>query len=284
MRRFVYVIGFVLLVNMSYSQEANPIIKPEVPDEYSMFKKTVWRRMDLREKQNRPFFSRNREISRLMFEAVDNGLLKPYRSDSCINFMPDIIFVSNISVEQEDNPFVGGGFGGFDSGFGNDDSSSGQQEESGEQEKLLAIPADLFSVIYIREDVIFDRNRSRMYNYIRSISVALPASAGTDWNPAGFEKIVAHFKYEDVSNLFRGPLSEEAVWYNYQNQAAHMNFGDAFELRLFHAPIIKLSNPEDLDIRQEYQDLIAQDPINALIIQKKYDYDLMEFESELWEY
>ena len=240
--------------------------------------------MDMEEKQNRPFFSKNGEISKLLIQAVDEGLLTPYRSDSCINFMPDIIFLSNISVEREDNPFVGGGFnsGGFDS-F--DDEGDDQVEENTSDEpKLEAIPENLFSVLYLREDLIFDRNRSRMYNYIRSITIALPKDAGSLYNPQGFEKPVAHFKYDAVVELFRGPYADRAIYYNMQNPGQHMNMSDAFELRLFRAPIIKLSNPDDLDIREIYQEELASNPLKPIVIQQQYEYDLMEYESELWEY
>lgn len=284
MKRLSYVIVFFMLASVGYSQERAPLIKPEVEEAQIMFMKTIWRRMDLTEKQNRPFFSLNGEISRLLIEAVDEGLLTPYRSDSCINFMPDIIFVSNISVEQEQNPFVGGGFntGGFDS-FDSDDSQE-EEAEADDEPRLAAIPEDLFSVLYIREEVIFDRNRSRMYNYIKSLTIALPRDAGSEWNPGGFEKPVAHFSYEEVVNLFRGPYAEKAIYYNNSNPGGHLNMSDAFELRLFNAPIIKVSNDQNLDIRQIYADEMARDPMSVVVIQQKYEYDLMEYESELWEY
>lgn len=285
MKKLGYVVVFALAVSFGYAQEElAPLVKPEVDETQVMFKKTVWRRMDMEEKQNLPFFSLNGEVSRLLIEAVDEGLLTPYRSDSCINFMPDIIFISNISVEREQNPFVGGGFnsGGFDS-FG-DESSEEATEEQSEEARQEAIPEDLFSVLYLKEDVIFDRNRSRMYNYIRSISLALPRDAGSLYNPAGFEKKVAHFRYDDVIALFRGPYADRAKYYNSYNPGKHMNMSDAFELRLFNAPIVKISNPQDLDIRQLYQDEMANDPMSVIVIQQKYEYDLMEYESELWEY
>ncbi len=271
----------ILSILQANAQESVPVIKPEVLESQAMFKKTVWRRMDLREKQNSMFFSKNSEIPRLLIQAVDEGLITPYRTDSCINFMPDIIFNSNVSVEQPDNPFVGD-FGG---GFGDEtasESDNTSQEESGPQ--LQRIPPELFSVVYIKEEVIFDRNRSRMYYYIRSITLALPTSAGLEWNPGGFEKPVANFRYTDVVELFRGRYSDRALWYNRQNDAAKLNYGDAFELRLFSAPIVKVSNPQDADIRQEYGNQLASDPLIYLKMQQKYEYDLMEYESELWEY
>ncbi len=284
MKKLGYVLVLVLLTSVTgYAQEMAPLIKPVVAEDQQLFKKMVWRRMDLREKQNSPFFSLNGEISRLLIEAVDEGLITPYRSDSCINFMPDIIFVSNISVEQEQNPFVGGGFntGGFDD---NTDESSGSTDTESDEPRLLAIPEEEFSILYIREEVIFDRNRSRMYNYIQSLSLYLPPDAGTTYNPGGFEKQIAHFSYDEVVALFRGPYAEKAIYYNNQNPGKHLNMSDAFELRLFNAPITKISNDQDLDIRQLYGEEMARDPMSVIVIQQKYEYDLMEYESELWEY
>lgn len=283
MKKFVSVILMCLIVApmLVVAQEAPqsvPLIKPDVPSSYSLFKKTVWRRMNLIEKQNKPFNSTNGEISRLLIKAVDEGLLRPYGSDSCINFMPDIQFSSNISVEREENPFIGGDFNSFD------ETPAEETVSEDDGPKRDDIPAELFSILYLKEEVVFDRNRSRMYNYIKTVSLFLPASAGTEWNPGGFEKLAGHFKYDDIVELFKTHYADKAIWYNTQNQASHLNFADAFELRLFSAPITKVSNADDIDIRQEYGDLIQQDPMNAMIIQQKYEYDLMEYESELWEY
>lgn len=251
-----------------------PIIKAIVPEYHMMFKKTVWRRLDLQERQNRAFSAINQEIPRLLFEAVEEGLIKPYMSDSCVNLMPDSIFIDNTSIERQAGGFGGGGFdSGFGGGFGDEPA---QEAEEPEYDK---IPPEVFDILYLKEDLIFDRNRSRMYWYIQSVSVAIPADAGATWNEAGFEKKVAHFKYEDVINLFRGPYADRALWYNNQNDAAHRNYGDALELRLFSAPIVKVSNAQDLDIRQ-----MTSDPYEAVMLQQKHEYDLMEYESELWEY
>ena len=95
---------------------------------------------------------------------------------------------------------------------------------------------------------------------------------------------IAHFKYDDIVALFRGPFADRALYYNDRNIGAHLNMSDAFELRLFSAPIVKISNSDNLDIRQQYQDQFAQDPMKYIGIQQKYEYDLMEYEAELWEY
>ena len=128
--------------------------------------------------------------------------------------------------------------------------------------------------------MIFDRNRSRMYYYIRSLTLYIPTNPNYDIN---FEKKIASFRYDDVMALLRGPYQDVAKWFNEQNEGAHMNMADAFELRLFSAPIVGVSNSENLDIRQKYGDEINANPLNAMIIQQRLEMELMEYESNLWE-
>lgn len=47
-----------------------------------MMKKTLWRRIDLKEKQNQSMFSKNNELSKYLLEAAKAGLIDAYTSDS----------------------------------------------------------------------------------------------------------------------------------------------------------------------------------------------------------
>jgi len=47
-----------------------------------MYRKTITRAIDLREKQNKPLFSINREITKLILEAYKRGDIKAYANDS----------------------------------------------------------------------------------------------------------------------------------------------------------------------------------------------------------
>ena len=119
-----------------------------------------------------------------------------------------------------------------------------------------------------------------MYYYIRALTIGIPANPNYEIQ---FEKKVASFRYDDVVKLCRGPYKDRAYWFNEQNPGAHVNLADALELRLFNAPVIGVSNSQNLDIRQMYADQIAQDPMRALILQQQAEMELMEFESNLWE-
>ncbi len=271
MRRICYVFlaGFI---GLSSLQAQDSMKKSEVDEIYKMFNKTMVRRLDLEEKQNRPFYSKNGELPRILLEAARNGDLKIYRSDSCLNVMPDSLVQSMMAYtvieQQPQDP--------------NDPFSA-----LIDKEVTTTIPEDLFTVAYLKEDVIFDRNRSRMYWYLRTITITVPGKPEYTnlYGITGEMSNYMHFKYEEVVDVFRSEkYRDKAIWYNGQSVSSHRNMSDAFELRLFWAPIIKVSNNQDLDIRQMYGDEIAADPMRALIIQQQLEYDLADYEAEMWSY
>lgn len=53
-----------------------------IPVSDQMFRKTIWRAIDLREKQNLPMYSDGKEISRVIIDAVKRGELQAYKNDS----------------------------------------------------------------------------------------------------------------------------------------------------------------------------------------------------------
>jgi len=270
----IFLITVIVVEVQAQQRTAAEIIKPEVADNYIMFKKTLIRRLNLTEKQNKPFNAKNSELSALIIQGAKEGLLQPYMSDSCLRPMPDDEFISSLQYEiQGGGDDFGGGFGG---GFGDE----AEEESEGDGKNFNDIDPTEFNKLYIKEDLIFDRNRSRMFYYMRSITLGIPANPNYEIQ---FEKRVASFRYEDIIKLLRGPYRDKALWYNEENQGGHINLADALELRLFSAPIIGVSNSQNLDIRQMYADKIAQDPMNAMVLQQEAEMKLMEYESNLWE-
>jgi gliding motility associated protien GldN len=257
----------------------NPLSLRKVHESYLMWKKTLWRRVDLKEKQNKPFFARNREISKVIIEAVERGVLIPYNSDSVndSNVMSREEFVENIQqlddeIEEDD--------GGFDL----DDPFAGFEEDdpfSEEAEVVAAgpifIPKREFSIFEIKEDLYFDRIHSRIYFDIQAITMYLPGDSF--YNPAGFEKPIASFRFVDLYNLFKS-MPKDAIWYNENNIAQHKNLGDAFLLRLFKGIIVKIANADDIRVSELY----ARSRKEGIMASFKVEQDLMEWESNLWEY
>lgn len=244
-----------------------------IPFSNQMYKRTVWRRMDLKEKQNRPFFSTSNEITRIIINAVQNGLIYPYEDDSLNKRMSKEQFFENLKLPSEEEDDFGG-----DSGFGDD--GGGWGDSGWGDETTASAPADQYydatqlNIMRIKEDMIFDKVRSRLYWDIQSFELILPATEVA----TGLEKSVGVFRYKDLEPLFRS-MPDKAIWYNRQNTAHHRNMADAFLLRLFNARVVKVSNPRD-DMIQD----ISPDQKSALYKSQQEEYKLIEYEHNLWEY
>ena len=283
---------FLLLILLSFtpvdeayaqsevSNGYNPLSLRQVHESYLMWKRTLWRRVDLMEKQNKPFFAINRELSKVIIEAVQNGVLIPYSSDSVndSNIMAREDFLTNIQQEtfEEDDPF-GGGFEEDDpfAAFEEDDPFA--EEEVVEETGPVFIPNREFSIFEIKEDLYFDRVHSRIYFDIQSISMYLPGDSF--YNNSGVEKPVASFRFIDLYNLFKS-MPKEAIWYNERNIAQHKNLGDAFLLRLFKGIIVKVANADDIRVSELY----SKSRKEGIMASFKVEQDLMEWEANLWEY
>ncbi|MCG8473960.1 MAG: gliding motility protein GldN [Cytophagales bacterium] len=269
----IFTLLFVVLFALSgesFAQENSDTYNPNsvypISKYDQLFKKRVWRKMDLREKINRPYLSKNMEITRFIIDRVLDGSLVPYANDSCETELTLADFKERIALptfEEEEEDFP----------------------EEGEEEIIDEEPVDevgdylpnQFSVLEIVEDVIFDRKRSRMYFDIQSIGMWLPAREKVDGdNP--LDEDIAYFKYKDLENLFR-QNPDEAIWFNRYNTSEHKNYADAFLLRMFHARITKVENPDDESI-----DEIYEDPKRALYASQEAEFKLMEMEHNLWEY
>ena len=270
---------FVLLsfasVDETYSQAEvsdgyNPLSLRQVHESYLLWKKTLWRRVDLGEKQNKPFFARNRELSKILIEGVERGVLIPYLNDSVNddNVMSREEFLQRITQDEgeEEEEFT-------DGGFDDDPFATEEEEETGPQ----FIPKREFNIIEIREDLYFDRIHSRIYFDIQAISLYLPGDSF--FNLGGFEKPIASFRFIDLYNLFKS-MPKEAIWFNETNIAQHKNLGDAFLLRLFKGLIVKIANADDIRVSELY----ANSRKNGIMASVQVEQDLMEWESNLWEY
>ncbi len=277
---------FILLsfssIDRSYSQAEdsngyNPLSLRQVHESYLMWKKTLWRRVDLKEKQNKPFFAINREMSKIIFDAVQQGVIIPYNSDSVndSNVMAREEFL--INIQQENLDAGEDDFGGFeDDPFAEADPFADEEVEE-EASGPQLIPYRQFSVFEIREDLYFDRVHSRIYFDIQSITMYLPGDSF--FNATGIEKPVASFRFIDLYNLFKS-MPKEAIWFNENNIAQHKNLGDAFLLRLFKGIITKIANADD----QRVSELYSKSRKDGIMASFKVEQDLIEWEANLWEY
>lgn len=266
----------------------NPLSLRPINTSNQAKKYTLWRRIDLKEKANLPFFSKGSEITKHIIDGVRAGVLEPFSNDS---------LMTKITLEEFNKrmhrDFEGGGLSQeeIDAGFGatEDDgwgeggtteakNASSSQDGWGDTQvtnldtgyELLA--GELY-VLEIKEDWIFDSQRSRAYFDVLVITIKIPA----ELSPEGIEKDLASFKYKELESYFR--LNPNCLWFNEENTAKHMNYADAIELRFFNGRIVRTSDP-----RNRYLDQIYKNPREALLKSQEWEYKIMEEESNLWEY
>lgn len=283
--------------------------KPIAPNQNSVrpideadvhYRARLWRRMDLNEKINQPFFSMNSEISKFLLEWVKAGVLTPYTNDSLQVKLSPAAFVENLKMEETTGDGElseaerAAGFGaevakdtkktdakteGSDDGWGGAKATAtpgAAAKDDFDAKPAVSTVAYYFpkelSILEIKEDAVIDRKRSRLYFDIQALTLIIPASK----TKAGFDKPVASFRYKDVYKLFRS--NANCIWYNSDNEMQHKNMADAFDLRLFQARIIKKGNAEN----KYLTDLFSGDK-EGLLMSQQLEYKLLELEHEMWE-
>lgn len=289
----------LLTIGGAYGQEQddqynpnsiNPIAKYE-----HLFKKRVWVNIDLAEKQNKGFFAKNGEITKLIIDAVKSGeLANIYTSDSLVNTMTKDEFLEKmvasepeeIDLYDQDMDYYEGDAVEYNgvAYTAKEDIEYGIAPGTDPRWQInkRAGQADLFlprqvSIIRMMEDRIFDRRRSRLYYDIQSFELIVP---GAENSLTGLQQPLGVFSYKDLEQLFRNH-PKEAVWFNRQNSAENKNFGDAFLLRLFHGTLVKIENAEDIFITDNLSYKTRKEGVLAA---EWMELELMEKEHNLWEY
>jgi gliding motility associated protien GldN len=269
----------------------------KIPVYEQLYRVRVWRDMDLKEKQNKGFFARGNEISRVLVNAIKAGeISKVYEEDSLTDrsAMDKEKFLSKFQYREEVKydpwdaakdyfrddivTYNGKKFIAMD-GSNNlppDDARNSKTDywqETSQGSAASFEPTDIYRV-QIVEDIIFDRRRSRLYYDIIALRLQAWDEAGGGFKPLGW------IKYSDAERVFRAH-PEQAVWFNRQNTAQNRNFADAFLLRLFHATIYRVENPDNADLT----DIYGSDKYHEAILAREWEeMKLMEKEHNLWEY
>lgn len=221
-----------------------------------MYRMTIWRTLDLREKCNQPFFAKDNQITKAIIDEVLAGRLIPYAKDSLNRILPiqdfkdKVIDPTSAQVDAEGNPIPGTG---------------------------VPFMANQLYVIKFKENLLFDKQRSRFYYDVQTLTLYVPAEYNT---LKGTETEVASFKYKDLVEVFKNMPT--AKWYNSQNRAEDKKISDAMDLRLFCSRIIKMSNPKDAMI-EDMPEYNTSDK-TILIASQKYEYELVAKENEVWDY
>lgn len=274
----------------------NPNSLNPIPVYEQHYKVRVWRNIDLKEKQNKGFFAKNGELSKLIVDAVKSGELTDiYQNDSLTTKLSKEDFLGRLVSEQAQSfqawdpsssyyaddiiTYNGKNYRAVRDNTGVTPSVDAVDDWAAtNQGSGLEYMVSDMSNIHMVEDIIFDRRRSRLYYDIQGMEIIVPGAKTT----TGIDVSLGWFKYKDLEKLFRNNVPK-AVWFNWQNTAQNKNFADAILLRLFHGTIYKVQNPDDFTLDDIYRN--NQRPYYEGVWAREWtEMMLMEKEHNLWEF
>jgi gliding motility associated protien GldN len=278
-----------------YDPEAsvNPNSLFNIPVYEQVYKVRVWRDMLLTEKQNKGFFARGNEMTRVLIEAIKSGEInKIYKNDS----LSDKSVFTKEEFMQSMQMRASQAFPAWDANASyivTDRVAYNGKDYEATQDNTGQLPdapppndywqpttagqaveftwTDMFK-LELMEDIIFDKRRSRLYYDIQGVRIWAWDENGQFFKPLGW------LKYKDMEKVFRAH-PEKSIWFNRQNTAQNRNFADAFLLRLFHATIKMVENPDAMELQGFYTNYK-----DAVMAREWEEMKLMEKEHNLWEY
>ena len=236
-----------------------------------LIKSRIWRHIDLKEKSNKSFFPHNNELTKVIIEGVEAGLLTAYSDENFSKPMTKEEFFEKLKLPEVDHLAEEEKALGFTD---DDDWQDQTQEKSDAKEKHLTdyfLPNQV-SILELMEDWIFDKVRSVQIYDIQSIKLIIPANKFE----TGLHRELGIFKYKDLAAYFD---DKEVIWFNVNNSAGHIKMTEAFALRLFSSRIVKVENPDDDTIA----DIYNKTPKSAIIASKELEEALLEKEYFFWE-
>jgi len=252
-------------------KDRTPLAYEHIREDDAVYRQRLWREIDVHEKMNLPF----------VYKAEgDNGnqrfviiLLNAIKSGEITAFNPvDDRFTTPYTLKEITGDLVGKPKVIQVPDWTKDpDGSKGYTKDSVVVEEFNPNAIEKY---WIKEDVVFDKESSRMHTRILGI-----APLKTIKNPDG--------SFRDVTPLFwvyypdLRPMLAKYEAYNGKNFGARLTWEEVFESRMFASRIIKstVENPNDLFIK-EY----VNDPILRLLEGDNVKEKIFNYEQDLWSY
>lgn len=226
-----------------------------------MYKKRVWREIDLREKMNAIYASPKARLIDVIMNAVMAGELTAYSAASTKQDRGGDEFSNILKPEEAMAKFA-------DSVVVPEFNDKGEQ--IGTHIKAGEFNPDSVVKFQLKEDWVFDKQRSIFEPRIVGIAPLVKIrAAGQDLGD-----VPAFWIYFPEARQIL--VTKEVVSRN--NDATGLSFDDVFMKRLFSSYIVKESNVDDLRIKDYAQG------IDKLYESERVKKELMDYEHDLWSY
>ncbi|MXV17584.1 gliding motility protein GldN [Hufsiella ginkgonis] len=227
-----------------------------------IYRKRIWRQIDLRQKMNRPYASPKSRLIDVIMNAVMSGELTAYANlDGKDSLGRDLAFTQILTATEAKAKFA-------DSVVIPEIDSTGQQ--IGSHMAAGEFNPDSILRFQIKEDWLFDKQRSVWERRIISIAPMVTIrAAGQDLGEIAAFQIY----FPEARHIF---VTKEVV--NAHNDAIGLSYDDIFVKGLFDSYIVKQSNNDDLRIKD------YAIGIDRLYESERIKKELMDWEHDLWSY
>ncbi len=252
--------------------ERTPLAYEDLREDDAVYRQKIWREIDTREKLNLPFRysanenNGNQRFISILFKAIQDG---PDHGGVTVFNSVDDRFTTPMTIPEVAKVISGGSVSVpiYDS-LGN---------VSGYKETVAEVNLDSFYKFRIKEEVIFDKESSRLFWRILGIAPMknVITSAGVNLGPTELFWVY----YPDMR-----PIFAKYEVYNGKNYGARMSWEELFESRMFYGRIIKstIDNPYDQFLNQ--QQGLKDNTILQLLQGEKVKDKIFNYEQNLWSY
>lgn len=224
------------------------------------YSKRIWRTIDTRQKQNLIMKWPKSHFGNMVYKAVNDGILTPYRSDSLMSiYTPEEVM--DLGVYRENQQVI---------------NPENPEDPYDLIDTVISTPFDPLKIdkFYVMEDWIFDKKHSLFFARIIAIAPAYKPIAGGIELP---EQPLFWIYYPELRSVM---INWEI--FNRKNDASRISFDHWFEKRMFTSYIIKESNEYDYRLKDfpEFED----NGLGLLLKAEEIQNELFITEHDLWEY
>ena len=259
-------------IDMNLIKDRTPLAYENIREDDAVYRERLWREIDIREKQNIAFrYSANEDNGNqrfisILFKAIQDG---PDNGGVTVFDAVDDRFTTPMTVADVAKKISGGAISVpiYDS-VGN---------ITGYKETVAEVNLDSFYKFHIKEEVIFDKESSRLFWRILGIAPVKNVITAQGLNIGETELFWVY--YPDLR-----PILAKYDVYNGKNFGAKMSWEELFESRMFSGRIIKstLDNPYDRYL-SEFQGL-KDNKILQLLEGEEIKDKIFNYEQNLWSY
>lgn len=224
------------------------------------YQKRIWRTVDTRAKQNMVMKWPKSHFGNLVYKAVLNGNLTPYRNDSLISiYTPEEVL--DLGVIRENTSVI---------------NPLNPDDPYDLIDTMVITPYDPLKIqkFFIMEDWIFDKKHSLFFARIIAIAPVYKPTAG------GIELPDQALYWIRYNELRKSMINWEI--FHRENDASRISYDHWFEKRMFDSYIYKESNEYDYRIVDFPE--FENDGLAALLKSDEIKNKLFITEHDLWEY